>query len=234
MEKREEKPPLSFGKRLLYFILSILLLQTAFIWIAFLAAPAFFEKWQFMIYLFQVVTNVWLCSFLYRKYQDQLTLYNPQSFGVKRFSVKKVIITMVMLVVFYVLEVIFAKIMATTGTVPKTPANQIAVENILGQAQFQMGVASVVFGPIMEELVFRGFFCNYFFNKNTKGTQILAVLISGVIFGLVHDTSFSLYTLYYCGAGWLLGTVYIWTKDIRCSIFVHFFHNLISTIMLLR
>ncbi|WP_407639562.1 CPBP family intramembrane glutamic endopeptidase [Anaerosphaera aminiphila] len=40
--------------------------------------------------------------------------------------------------------------------------------------------------PIFEELIFRVIFFNYFFNKNDKLYNILAIVVSSIIFGLMH------------------------------------------------
>ncbi len=95
-------------------------------------------------------------------------------------------------------------------------------------------ILGVVFlAPIIEELLFRGIFFNYFFNGNSMWSNIAVVFVSGLLFGLMHEMNLSLSLLVYCIPGWIYGLVYMFTKDIRYTMGMHFTNNFLSTLPLI-
>ena len=98
-----------------------------------------------------------------------------------------------------------------------------------GQPTFLSTVLSfsltVVVGPILEELIHRGYFMNTFF-PNSK--YYLDVILSALIFGLCHlilthrdPISLIIYSL----GGLFYALVYRWTKNLKITILCHSFFN---------
>ena len=86
----------------------------------------------------------------------------------------------------------------------------------------------VVVAPILEEIVFRGYFMNTFF-PNSK--YYLDVILSALIFGISHlvfshrdPISLIIYSL----GGLFFALVYRWTKNIKITILCHSFFNFLT------
>lgn len=101
-----------------------------------------------------------------------------------------------------------------------------------GQPTFLSTVLSfsltVVVGPILEELIHRGYFMNTFF-PNSK--YYLDVILSALIFGLSHlilthrdPISLIIYSL----GGLFYALVYRWTKNLKITILCHSFFNFLT------
>ena len=101
-----------------------------------------------------------------------------------------------------------------------------------GQATFLSTVLSfsltVVVGPILEELIHRGYFMNTFFPQSK---YYLDVILSALIFGLCHlilthrdPISFIIYSL----GGLFYALVYRWTKNLKIIILCHSFFNFLT------
>ena len=98
-----------------------------------------------------------------------------------------------------------------------------------GQPTFLSTVLSfsltVVVGPILEELIHRGYFMNTFFPQSK---YYLDVILSALIFGLshlilTHRDPISL--IIYSFAGLFFAIVYRWTKNLKITILCHSFFN---------
>lgn len=98
-----------------------------------------------------------------------------------------------------------------------------------GQPTFLSTVLSfsltVVVGPILEELIHRGYFMNTFFPQSK---YYLDVILSVLIFGfshliLTHRDPISL--MFYSLGGFFYALVYRWTKNLKITIMCHSFLN---------
>lgn len=90
-------------------------------------------------------------------------------------------------------------------------------------ALWLMAFTGIFMSPILEELVFRGYLLNGFFNSKTKWW---GVLTSGILFSLGHQQGFDLISfLIYATLGWLLAITYLKTQKIQVSIGVHMLNN---------
>lgn len=90
-----------------------------------------------------------------------------------------------------------------------------------------MTVATIVLAPLTEELLFRG--CLYRFLKS-KLPLVFALLLSGVLFALVHFNLLSLLPLFFLGV--ILAYAYERTGSIKVPILIHGIFNA-NTIMLI-
>ena len=101
-----------------------------------------------------------------------------------------------------------------------------------GQPTFLSTVLSfsltVVVGPILEELIHRGYFMNTFFPQSK---YYLDVILSVLIFGfshliLTHRDPISL--MFYSLGGFFYALVYRWTKNLKITILCHSFFNFLT------
>lgn len=82
-------------------------------------------------------------------------------------------------------------------------------------------VAIGIFAPIMEELVFRGFFSHYFFKSNKKR---LKLIISSTIFAVLHIV-YPVEFITYFALGSIFYLAYVRRGNIMDSIAVHLLNN---------
>ena len=91
-----------------------------------------------------------------------------------------------------------------------------------------MIVLAVIMAPIFEEIVFRGIIQKGLINKGMNPAT--AIIISSVVFGLVHGNPWQ-----FVGAvllGCVLGLVYHKTKSLLLPVLLHAFNNLCSSILI--
>ena len=91
-----------------------------------------------------------------------------------------------------------------------------------------MIVLAVIMAPIFEEIVFRGIIQKGLINKGMNSAT--AIIISSVVFGLVHGNPWQ-----FVGAvllGCVLGLVYHKTKSLLLPILLHAFNNLCSSLLI--
>ena len=89
-------------------------------------------------------------------------------------------------------------------------------------------IFTIFVAPILEEIIFRGIFMNWFFVNR----PFLSILFSGLLFGYVHapfaaDTDW-IYALSKILLGIVLAGVYYRTKNIKADITVHFLNNFLA------
>ena len=86
-------------------------------------------------------------------------------------------------------------------------------------------ISVVILGPILEEIVHRGYFMNTFFPKSK---YYLDVILSALIFGLSHlilSHRDPISLLVYSFFGLFFALVYRWTKNLKITILCHSFIN---------
>lgn len=90
--------------------------------------------------------------------------------------------------------------------------------------------STIIKAPVLEELLFRRLLFYFFFTENKLSHHIAAVLLSGITFGLLHETSISIDLLLYILPGILLALSYRVTKDFRIPVLIHVMNNFISSL----
>lgn len=92
----------------------------------------------------------------------------------------------------------------------------------------------VVFAPLTEELTFRGMLARYVFPQqdNIKQTALF-LLVSTIIFALVHFPGTPQQFLVYASLGFSLGLAYISKGGLAYSIALHALNNLIGFLMII-
>ena len=91
----------------------------------------------------------------------------------------------------------------------------------------------VVFAPLTEELIFRGMLARYLFPKQDKSKQVLFLLVSSILFALIHFPGTLQQFLVYASLGLSLGLAYVSRKGLLYSISLHALNNLVSFLMIL-
>ena len=111
--------------------------------------------------------------------------------------------------------------------------NQENIVSVLDSFPIYTILLSVVFAPILEELLFRGLI------RKTIKDKWFYILFSGILFGTLHviDDFQSyyelLYILVYSSLGCFLAAIYYRTNNICANIYFHFLQNFISVCALL-
>lgn len=86
-----------------------------------------------------------------------------------------------------------------------------------------------ILAPITEEIVFRGGIVGYLF----KERPIVGILVSSVVFGLLHETTDIISFLLYILMGVVFAVTYYKTQQLGVSILIHFLNNLLPAIVML-
>lgn len=109
-----------------------------------------------------------------------------------------------------------------------TSTNQAALNSISHKAgSFYIPMVTIL-APIFEETIFRGMFFNIFFAEKTGVNKWIGILLSGFIFGFIHDPNLTKFVFVYWILGCILAWVYMTTKDLRYSIISHMLFNSIG------
>ena len=111
--------------------------------------------------------------------------------------------------------------------------NQQLVEELTHNQPLFSFFMVVVFAPMTEELTFRGMLARYVFPQqdNIKQT-VLFLLVSSIIFALVHFPGTPQQFLVYASLGFSLGLAYINKGGLAYSIALHALNNLIAFLMI--
>lgn len=156
---------------------------------------------------------------LIKKYDKQLSEYNPKGFGWKKISVKNLAFTGFIIICYLIFYFLWIKIVEIKYVDISEIANGTVSKPITYLVRTKIG------SPIVEELVFRGIFFNLFFNINDKKNNILAILSSSIVFTLLHTFGINFFVLAYFPISLFLAILYAYTKDLRYPMFLHFFIN---------
>ncbi len=90
-----------------------------------------------------------------------------------------------------------------------------------------MAILVVIAAPISEELVYRGFLYRYL---NHRLSPVLAIIISSVLFAMMHQNVFSLVPLFALGSA--LCIVYRLSGNLVSSIVMHSLFNLLNFVLI--
>lgn len=112
----------------------------------------------------------------------------------------------------------------------ETPNNQMIRDSFLDanwMVTVLLIVESVLTGPIMEELLFRGVLFNLFFSPNKP---VHRAILSASLFGLAHATDTIFGFLLYAFSGIVFATVYAKTGKLQNSMALHVVMNAAATL----
>ena len=117
---------------------------------------------------------------------------------------------------------------------PNDPSvNQQMVDKLAQEQPLFAFFMAVVFAPLTEELTFRGMLARFVFPQqdNVKKTALF-LLVSTIIFALVHFPGTPLQFLVYASLGFSMGLAYISKGGLAYSIALHALNNLIAFLMI--
>ncbi len=128
-------------------------------------------------------------------------------------------------IVMLLINVASMPFMKTSGN-----TNVDSLTSLLRSFSFFMVVFVAFIGPILEEVLFRGLFLNWFFPHQ----RTLSIILSAVIFGTFHVdfTSGSVDPIYWLSKillGLVLALIYNRTKNLKASITLHILNNTLAT-----
>ncbi|APX73099.1 CPBP family intramembrane metalloprotease [Companilactobacillus allii] len=153
-----------------------------------------------------------------------LVFKRAQKFKSIKFNKSTWIIIIIATILVFAVNIITVPLMKTTN-------DNVAALELVGKNNMLILVFfTIIVAPILEEIIFRGIFMNWFFANN----PLVSVLLSGIVFGYVH-APFSpnidwIYALSKILLGIILAAVYYRTKNIKASITVHFLNNFLAII----
>lgn len=154
-----------------------------------------------------------------------LTFRKAQHFTTQKFTKNTWLIIVVASILIFLVN------LATIPFMKSTNANVEALQ-LIGKNNMMILIVFTIFvAPILEEVLFRGIFMNWFFVDR----PLVSILVSGVIFGYVHapfdaNTDW-IYALSKILLGIVLAGVYYRTKNIKANITVHFLNNFLALLV---
>ena len=130
---------------------------------------------------------------------------------------------------------VWAFVIVAQFFLPNDPSvNQQTAEQLTHNQPLFAFFMIVVFAPLTEELTFRGMLARYVFPQqdNIKQTALF-LLVSSLIFALVHFPGTPLQFLVYASLGLSMGLAYINKGGLAYSMGLHALNNLISFVMIM-
>jgi len=130
---------------------------------------------------------------------------------------------------------VWALVIVAENFLPNDPSVNQQIVSQLTVAQPVFGFFMVVvFAPLTEELIFRGMLARYLFPKQNNSKQTaLFLLVSSVLFALIHFPGTLQQFFVYASLGFSLGLAYINRRGLLYSISLHALNNLVGFLMIL-
>ena len=129
---------------------------------------------------------------------------------------------------------VWVLVIVAENFLPNDPSvNQQMVDQLAQEQPLFAFFMAVVFAPLTEELTFRGMLARFVFPQqdNVKKTALF-LLVSSLIFALVHFPGTPLQFLVYASLGFSMGLAYISKGGLAYSIALHALNNLIAFLMI--
>lgn len=133
-------------------------------------------------------------------------------------------------IILWICSIVSNMIVMSITQSEESSVNQQVIEQCMAIYPVLMGITTVLFAPLVEEIVFRYTIMEGFLNRPWIG-----ITLSSVLFGVIHVISAGdfIYAIPYVAMGFALGYTYYKNQNIWYSIGVHLFQNLFSTIVLI-
>lgn len=220
--KKESK--LVYVKYLFFLFLFFLLSSTPDIAMGILIGLDFSDR---LIAVIILGLNGLIIRFVYKKYLRKTKDNSFENENFNELKWKKILFVLVMYGIMYLIDLLFSTFLDIG-----TPENQKILEEMFRMTPITIAMMTVVVAPIVEELIFRGLFTTYFMKNEAALSKIVIVVTSSLFFGLIHEVTPSLSLLYYSSIGTMLSITYLYTKNIKYNILLHFINNLLATYMM--
>lgn len=107
--------------------------------------------------------------------------------------------------------------------------NQLRVDNLVKNIPFFIIFLAIgIVGPIMEEILFRGYLIKICFFNN----MLLGIIVSSILFGIAHHPTNIASFVIYGGIGGVLGFLYKRYNRLELTIFLHMINNISSLLIM--
>ena len=177
-----------------------------------------FKAWTFLLTAVMTVLVFWF--FWWRAEKNDLNIWDP-----KILSWKGVGIVLLGYVVMFSCDSLAQYLMEMRGI--DTTANQDAIVQLLAGVPFWLALLITAPLPALaEEIIFRG----YLYKKLFGGLSIGELVLSSLIFGLMHGPTDWLSCFIYSSSGLILGYSYYKTGYLIYPIVIHLLQNGLTTI----
>lgn len=178
-----------------------------------------FKAWTFLLTAVMTVLVFWF--FWWRAEKNDLNIWDP-----KILSWKGVGIVLLGYVVMFSCDSLAQYLMEMRGI--DTTANQDAIVQLLAGVPFWLALLITAPLPALaEEIIFRG----YLYKKLFGGLSIVGLVLSSLIFGLLHGPTDWLSCFIYSSSGLILGYSYYKTAYLIYPIVIHLLNNGLTTIL---
>lgn len=227
MENYCEKPcPLSKSRMLLLFLHYFLgyqffypmLLKEFTLWLNPMARAI--PDWlQLLFYCFMIISSAWLA----------LPLLKESINGFKLHRTNMLKLCLSLFAAYYVCSIAVNLIIMLLSE-SETSENQMEIIKALGSSPYITMFSTLIYAPIVEELVFRGIFYRAL---RPHLNWLMTAFISAFLFGFIHvmysllagNFADSIYLLSYGLIGFFLALAYEKSDTIFASMFLHFINN---------
>lgn len=181
------------------------------------------------IVLLTICSIIQMCVFMsfyenyFSNFINSIKLGKTKIRGILKNETKKIIKELIMFI-----PVLVISVCIRTFFIVGQPANETIVNELLKTSPIEGLMCVLIFGPIIEEFIFR--FLPYKFIKNNA---IVYIIFSAVIFAGIHvikDPKPFYYIWFYMLSSIYYSYRYYKTKDLGVTISMHIFNNIIATI----
>ena len=178
-----------------------------------------FKAWAFLLTAVMTVLVFWF--FWWRAEKNDLNIWDP-----KILSWKGLGIVLLGSVTMLCCDSLAQYLMEMRGI--DTTANQDAIVQLLAGVPFWLAlIATALLPALAEEIIFRG----YLYKKLFGGLSIVGLVLSSLIFGLLHGPTDWLSCFIYSSSGLVLGYSYYKTAYLIYPIVIHLLNNDLTTIL---
>lgn len=159
-------------------------------------------------------------AFLLMKGKDKRTLEKHSM------TVWQVIVAFMMCYgVLIVGNMIGLSITAVIGAVKGDPVSNVLMDVVTSGNLWLTAVYTVILAPVFEEILFRKLICG----RLVKYGQGIAIVVSGLMFGLFHGNLNQFFYAFFLGM--FLGFIYVKTGNIKYSIVIHMMINFLGSVV---
>ena len=178
-----------------------------------------FEDWVFLLTALMAFLVFWF--FWWRAEKNDLNIWDP-----KILSWKGLRIVLLGYVVMFSCDSLAQYLMEMRGI--DTTANQDAIVQLLAGVPFWLALLITAPLPALaEEIIFRG----YLYKKLFGGLSIVGLVLSSLIFGLIHGPTDWLSCFIYSSSGLILGYSYYKTGYLVYPMVIHLLNNGLTTLV---
>ena len=177
------------------------------------------KDWVFLLTALMAFLVFWF--FWWRAKKNDLNIWDP-----KILSWKGLGIVLLGYVVMFSCDSLAQYLMEMRGI--DTTANQDAIVQLLAGVPFWLALLITALLPALaEEIIFRG----YLYKKLFGGLSIVGLVLSSLIFGLMHGPTDWLSCFIYSSSGLILGYSYYKTGYLVYPMVIHLLQNGLTTIL---